>query len=668
MKRCQPKSLGMMIAFIAASCIAAEHPHKPTPLETRTFKVPPDFLFHGSAPPVAVPTESQSPLPWEPGIDRKLLANLQSAPLPSSPKEILTSQGVTFPPGAFAIFDPSALTLSVRNTQGNLDVAELFAKELSRYQSRSHSIAVHLIQAPGPLLRSLASNAAAGMNQTRDLEYLLKESTKDGSPIQALHTAVTEVNSGQRCTIESVIEYVHISDLSRDAKGQVSFDADMRPLGFRAEIDAICLADPNLIEVNISSELTLLWAGSRQESVIEPKSGHAVEMPVNEFQSGRTSTSTIVNKGHTRLISVWPAKGDPRLSDQDVCQALFITVHKTTLEQTSDSSALPTLPKDADAMAEHTFAIPPGLFGGEQDRTRLDLLLPPKHIKLPQGSKLTIGSPHRLSVKTTAEFMPVVEASIDRLLNVFPKTLNMTVEILRGPSSIIRPLLMDHAPRIDHRSAWEKLHEARIAGMVKLVDLAHFGTRLNEKVKFQSHLNRHTLYEITWQNGQQPAISTEHRPSGFILKIDTDSSPSSEAHEIGVSCNLERHFSPPTLSKEILQTSQHHFSIPRDQFHVARVQSYFPMMNGATRIIGAWRPVTEGGMIGEDILEVALMTCHIVRHLPDARHAITNPPPRVPPPAPPASLRKDSSGMYTRSFRVAPDFMADSVSPLPLSE
>lgn len=85
---------------------------------TRTFKVPPDFLVGGwgdmNAP--AAPAD-----PFAAGgapMDGAALVARKNA------KQILEAQGITFPEGASASFNPATSEIVVRNTQPNLDLAE----------------------------------------------------------------------------------------------------------------------------------------------------------------------------------------------------------------------------------------------------------------------------------------------------------------------------------------------------------------------------------------------------------------------------------------------------------------------------------------------------------------------------------------------------------------
>ncbi len=84
-------------------------------LITKTFKVPPDFISGLSAN-ASSSAPGAAPDPFAPAPSGGLLAKRLG------PKEAFELQGVTFPDGANANFNPSTNTLRVTNTASNLDI------------------------------------------------------------------------------------------------------------------------------------------------------------------------------------------------------------------------------------------------------------------------------------------------------------------------------------------------------------------------------------------------------------------------------------------------------------------------------------------------------------------------------------------------------------------
>ena len=94
-------------------------------LYTRTFRVPPDFLSSASDGGGAGGGDVvDDPFATGGGDGGTALKPRQTA------KEILMSQGITFPEGASAFFNPRTSTLVARNTQNNMELIEVLVHEL----------------------------------------------------------------------------------------------------------------------------------------------------------------------------------------------------------------------------------------------------------------------------------------------------------------------------------------------------------------------------------------------------------------------------------------------------------------------------------------------------------------------------------------------------------
>ena len=90
---------------------------------TRVYKVPPDFqsITGGDSGAPAAPADPFAPAAAAP---------TSSIPRKKSAKDILTEQGIPFPDGASAVFNPVSSQLIVKNTAPNLDLVESFVDTL----------------------------------------------------------------------------------------------------------------------------------------------------------------------------------------------------------------------------------------------------------------------------------------------------------------------------------------------------------------------------------------------------------------------------------------------------------------------------------------------------------------------------------------------------------
>lgn len=95
---------------------------------TRNYRVPPDFLsIGGDAGGAAAP--AANPDPFAAGAAAAPAGNLIAR---KSAKQILEAQGITFPDGSSASFNPATSQLVVRNTQPNLDLVEAFVDTITK--------------------------------------------------------------------------------------------------------------------------------------------------------------------------------------------------------------------------------------------------------------------------------------------------------------------------------------------------------------------------------------------------------------------------------------------------------------------------------------------------------------------------------------------------------
>jgi hypothetical protein len=94
---------------------------------TRTYRVPPDFMVSGGADfgAAAAPADPFAAGGETPKHGAGLMAR-------KTAKQILESQGITFPEGASASFNPATGQIVVRNTQPNLDLAEAMVSTIGK--------------------------------------------------------------------------------------------------------------------------------------------------------------------------------------------------------------------------------------------------------------------------------------------------------------------------------------------------------------------------------------------------------------------------------------------------------------------------------------------------------------------------------------------------------
>lgn len=618
-------------------------------METQLIKVGGDFLSAAPDNPHIGSNTPISDMPSEDYSPNSRWNKVKRSGSMLSVQQILESQGIPFPPGATAMLHRASRTLTVRNTRANLDLIIALSQESERERPSTITFTAHLIQAPGDLLRLLASKSAQRTDITPDLQRLLLESNKAENTIKVLHTAYFDAKSGQACSFESISEHEHATGLSSE-KGSVALETEMQPLGFRLKIDPILNLDGKTLDLNIETEHNLLWdIQSKQNDPVIVHAG-SLGRPEAPFQIAQLSTSLEMQSGQTRLLGTWPAKGDPTLRDKDLSQAILLTSCVLTQDSLHEThSSLPELPTDPHAMVQHTFEIEPGFLSISPSTTSEDLLraLEDHGLKLPLGSQVNVEG-QKLVVRTTAEWMPVTEAWLERYPNTFPKSAHFTLEVFRGPAAQIRSIILSAAALTDQTAPIAKLHEAVARREVESKFLTAAATSQNQRVEFSSVLKKHIISELSWEKGQPPHLNTEHHHSGFRLEVDP--AFSSDGRLIEINYEFEYAQNPPTLWREELAIPGRALPYvrPVNEFHLSHINSSTALSEGHSKIIGAWHPVGRGGRTIGDMQEIAILTCHVVAHVPRATTTLkgqTDPKPEVSFPQ-----------MTTRMFSIAPDF------------
>lgn len=96
---------------------------------TRTYRVPPDFLSIGGGDGAGAAAPAAPADPFAAGAAAAPAGGLIAR---KSAKQILEAQGITFPDGSSASFNPATSQLVVRNTQPNLDLVEAFVETITK--------------------------------------------------------------------------------------------------------------------------------------------------------------------------------------------------------------------------------------------------------------------------------------------------------------------------------------------------------------------------------------------------------------------------------------------------------------------------------------------------------------------------------------------------------
>jgi general secretion pathway protein D len=153
-----------------------------TQIVTRSFRVPPDFLTNSGTEQAAAAPEQQDPFGAKPaGGGDGLLARRRSA------LDVLKAQGIPFPEGTGANFNPNTGTLVVRNTQANIDLISEIVSAISNTEPIEVVVRVTMISVEENRLKELG------------FDWLLSDFSLGGRGIVP-GTAATYLSGGTRGT------------------------------------------------------------------------------------------------------------------------------------------------------------------------------------------------------------------------------------------------------------------------------------------------------------------------------------------------------------------------------------------------------------------------------------------------------------------------------------
>jgi hypothetical protein len=283
-------------------------PNDPT-FHKRTFPVPRDFMLLGTS--------------GQPNDDTA--KPVVVSPRRSEAKGILHSQGINFPEGASAVYNPITSELTVTNTLANLDLVETFLMPLDGgIRPRNLSLTLHLFEAPGPLLRRLLTERAAIQDHRPMLEAL--RSAANMKQALNLSTLRLETKSGQRASAIDGIEKPYISEVGIGDDGQPFINHEMRTLGLSVEVDPVIGPDGWTIDLNAAVRYTTAPPEDYTLRYTDPPTGHEITIPQFRFHQTETTTAVTLQDGTVKLLSVWKPTG-PAFEGKDVLQCALIEAH-----------------------------------------------------------------------------------------------------------------------------------------------------------------------------------------------------------------------------------------------------------------------------------------------------------------------------------------------------
>jgi hypothetical protein len=617
-------------------------------LHTRTFKIPPDFLSCDT------PADNPPAAPADPfAAPADPFAAPATTPPPkrhNSAKQILEAQGVTFPEGTSASFNPITSLLTVTNTQPNLDLVEAYVESFQQQAPANVAFTLTVIEGPGELIRAANDTASRTPNAAPALNTLLDHAKKPGSNVRIVGDAFLETKSGTRATVEAVREHNHATEFKLDAKSRASVAKETRQIGLHLEIEPIVSADSSTIDVTVGLTLNAAPPSQRQVSINDPLTGHAADFPVTDIPGTRITTGVSIIAGSTKLLGITKPVGTPQESADVLC-AVFLTA---TLRRTE---ALPLTQPKAPAPATvppgmifATLPAPDGLFDEFLNATppvTLQAWLALAGITFPPGA-LIEHHDGVLRLMNTPDNIALIVQEVEQRLSVSPRTVAFTLHTLEAPAPLLRDLTRQTLTSADDSAMFAAVEAAVARGEAKFISSTFLETKSGWHASHQTGREHRYLDTFGTDAQGRPKLGFETRLIGSIL--DVEPVVGADNRTVELIFTHELHPAAPLLRRDHFRdpASQQPFEMPVTDFHSAKTVTGISISNGGIKLVSLNKPT---GREDTGALWVTFLKCDVVPQVPRKLQPVPEKP------KPPKLTSPHPDGQVTRSMHVNPKIM-----------
>lgn len=642
-------------------------------METRTFRASRDFLsFLGSAPvmqPVAAPDPFAPAAPADPFAPPTPPA--QHRALPSS-RDILEAQGITFPKGSHASFDPSTGILRVTNTKANLDLVDTFMATCGSCRS-SNNLSFHLqtFQLPVAAAVVLTQATASSADHTAELERLSKAAADPASPVKAIATSFVRTKSGQRVRIAAERQHAYIAEADAGKDGHLNhIEREFKGLGFDVEIDPVLGPDGLTIDVNIASTCASAPPDEASETSTDLLSGKPFTTPTSAFHIKNVTTALSMTSGSSKLLSIWTPTGRPEFEKGDVRWVTFLTARKVTVEAMPRVREFPGVAGQAlpEGWKTLVFPIPAHLqITSDEDpwRARGESVvecLQRLGAQLPSGSRVDSAPDGQLLVTSSLDALSNVSEIVRGMTQRMPHGLAFTFHTIRAPSALMRPLVSQAEPTSDHRELLRVLRAAVDQGKAQCVDTSYIETRPGQRALSKAATEQPFISDFIGipspksedktapppkKVGQARGPEFDTLSAGTTIEIDPVVGPDGTTIDLIVA--YKRTTAP--LKERWLEFSDPAHSttyrLPFLDSHEASIETAMILTDHGTQLLGVYRP----SGVAEDVLEAVWVTAEVVTTFREAKQSKPKEPKSI-------QTAPGDKTIYTRTFKVSPDFLS----------
>ncbi len=579
----------LLIAVLAASLAAQEA----SEMRTEVFVAPENFLYQD---PDLKPPEVWPMMPYPFDFPGKTAGQL------------LSIHGIDFGEGAYALHDPWRHTLTVHNTEAQLQKVAGLLEKFEQDQINEVVRIYHFIELPKSDLNRLTGKDPDHATLIVDRVALLRDSAQPGTQIRILATLISNSTTSDdgRVSSGTTLGFNTQSDQDKH-QGRISHDETFA--GFEA--DATLRFDPN--ENCFEIEATMKFAP-------------AFNLKANPRMLKKHLR---LAPGQCALLDQWPAL--PVKTGSDLVQAALIYLHPCRpAAPESQEHHRRELVERPDDWVEHAFAVPPDITTiypttilspyvrhGElppQPEFKTQTLLA-YGIELPEGSQVTFDPAGFLRVRTRRDHLDRIDAWSRALSWRTLQTTRCTLEVFRVKAFDFLSALHQEAKHTSHARLHQKVEKAASEEKARLVEFAHHETSPSwrENSSFTWH---HFLNDMRLSEKGLASLYTHLRQYGLFVKMDGYIDNPGGSYET----TIEFTRGQPTWNADFLdiiaEPGQLPLRLPRSRYVECISRSSVRLPDGKPVLVAAWTPTDATGTLQSESLDLAFVTNRIVRMKP----------------------------------------------------
>ena len=249
---------------------------------------------------------------------------------------------------------------------------------------------------------------------------------------------------------------------------------------------------------------------------------------------------------------------------------------------------------------------------GRAERRRPNIL-ESKGIYFPEGASAVFSPANStLIVRNTPQNLSKVEAYLDELAKLVPKTVALTTHVLQAPGPLLRRLTAQAASKSNHRAELDELLAAVKKGEAQTLGTNRIETKPGNRASTQQGRKHAALSEVSINKEGVPEIITVERYVGFKVELEPTVGDDGQLVELQIA--PEFHTAAPIEHRErILDTQGRRLEFPLTDQHVAKLTTATTISDGTARLISLYKPTGQPEFEKEDILQAIFITCDILR-------------------------------------------------------